>query len=150
MFPNTLPTDASQERIRAFVRNQDVRWRRQPLVSYAAARGPMQYGFTIELHAAHVRPKHAPRPGCDECQELYDGLAELARAVIPPVLKDTLFEVYPFRGELVFAPSRGGREEVVLDIDVVHRTGVGPVDECELACLARLKARLADLGARRL
>jgi hypothetical protein len=150
MSPDTTATGGPQEGLRAFARNQDVRWRRQPLATTAADGSLTQYGFIIELHAAHIRPKHPPHPGCDECRDLYVGLAEIANAAIPPALRDTVFEVHPFSPGLSFAASRGMRAEVVLEIDVVHRNGVGPVDECERSCLGKIEAALTRLGARRL
>jgi len=139
-------------RIRAFVKEHDVRWRRLPIGTVSEESEPLlvTIGFTVELHAAHVHPQHPPRPGCDECVALYDGLADLVRAAIPKAVIDTLFEVRPFRGELLFAQSRRGRDEVMLAIDVVHKSGVGPIDECERSCLEKLESSLPAFGAKRL
>ena len=141
---------SASERLSTFAREHDVRWRRVPQVTEAFREEPVQVGFTLELHAAHVNPKHPPHPGCDECVELYAGLAEIARAVLPRGERPTRYEIHPFRGELVFAPSRGARDEVVLALDVVHKNGLGPVDDCERVCLAEIEAALLIIGAKRL
>ena len=145
-----VAAESPSERLRAFAREHDVRWRRAAQVTDAFSDAPVQFGFTLELHAAHVRPKHPPHPGCDECVELYEGLADIARAVIPRVNRPTQYEIRPFRGELVFAPTRGGRDEVVLALDVAHKNGLGPVDDCERLCVAEIEAALLVVGAKRL
>lgn len=143
----TLDTNR-QQRLSGFVREHDVCWRRLPLTTNALSSQPVQFGFVLELHAAHVRPNHPPQPGCDECSALHAGLAEIARAVLPLDRRATRHQVRVLHTMLAFATTQGGRLEVVVEIELTHRSGLGPVDDCERRCLTEIEKGLRELGAR--
>ena len=107
-------------------------------------------GFELELLGTHAEGTGHVSPGCDACVEVYDALWELAKFIIPrePNLP-TMFEIEPYETALRYSSIRKNRPDVLLQIKVVHRSGLGPIDECEQHCLQLMQNRLDALGAYR-
>lgn len=107
-------------------------------------------GFELELLGTHAEGTDHVSPGCDACVEVYDALWKLAKFIIPrePNLP-TMFEIEPYETALRYSSIRKNRPDVLLQIKVVHRSGLGPIDECEQHCLQLMQNRLDALGAYR-
>lgn len=107
-------------------------------------------GFELELLGTHVEGTDHISPGCEACVEVYDALRKLAGFIIPQGQnRPTFFEIEPFEPALRYASVRKNRPDVLLEIKIVHRSGLGPIDDCERHCLQLMQNRLHALGAYR-
>ena len=107
-------------------------------------------GFDLELLGTHAEGTDHVSPGCDACVEVYAVLRELARFIVPRNQSPpTRFEIEPFERALRYASIRRDRPDVLLEIKIKHRNGLGPLDECEQHCLHFMQNRLDVLGAYR-
>ncbi len=107
-------------------------------------------GFDLELLGTHAEGTDHVSPGCDSCVEVYDALRKVARYIVPDDQRlPTLFEIEPFEPALRYASIRKNRPDVLLEIKITHRNGLGPLDDCERHCLQLMQNRLHALGAYR-
>jgi S1-C subfamily serine protease len=89
-----------------------------------------------------------PAPGCDHCQEVFGGLLEIAEHILPSKSdRPSEYLIGPYEHSIRYSRKRGLRPDVSLTIKIVHRQGLGPVDECEQRCLKVMEERLVALGA---
>lgn len=107
-------------------------------------------GFELELLGTHAEGTEHVSPGCDACVAVYNALRKIAEFIVlyDPKLPAT-FEIEPFETALRYAAVRRNRPDVLLEIRIKHRDGLGPIDECEQHCLQLMQNRLAALGAYR-
>lgn len=117
----------------------------------------VQIGFDIELYGTHSEAvlehrEPMPEPGCPRCQEVWNHLDELARAVLPPDDRESDYRVEYFNASLSFDKKRRvhanlDRPDVKLVIEVRHREGYNlPADACETRCVQDMIAALRHLG----
>lgn len=107
-------------------------------------------GFELELLGTHAEGTDHVSPGCDSCVEVYRALREVAKFIIPQDQSlPTCFEIEPFEPALRYASIRKNRPDVMLEMKIMHRHGLGPIDECEERCLQRMQNQLDELGAYR-
>lgn len=140
------------ERLRVIVSRHEVCYEVWP--EWASLWGAKtQIGYRLELcgvneHGGAEAEGH-PTPGCPRCRRTYDDLRRIAEWVMPGEEgRASRFEVEGFDRAWHVAPKqRRSRNEIVLAVKVLHRRGVNePADECELACLAAMRTRLAEIG----
>ena len=107
----------------------------------------LQSGFAVELYGAHASHGHFPIAGDRSCRLVYDDLrlvAELIRPVDTPMVRCVFDDFVP---ALHHSPRREFRPDVRLTIHVRHGGPFAlPVDTHEQRFLARLEARLVDVG----
>ncbi len=139
------PDDTTE--LQQLVRRHQLYWEVWP--EYLSFEGrPRQVGFRLGLLGTHDHPAHPPVPGCEECQKVYRDLVRVGRWILPKAQRDSVYRILPFEAAIAYPPHGGSRQDVVLSIRIVHRTGFDlPVDACEAACLAEMKDRLRQLGA---
>jgi hypothetical protein len=107
-------------------------------------------GFELELLGTHAEGTEHVTPGCDACVEVYKALWKVAKHVIPQGGNlPTEFEIEPYEPALRYASIRRNRPDVLLEMKIVHRVGLGPIDDCERHCLQLMQIRLDALGAYR-
>jgi hypothetical protein len=142
---NTATNDESDLELRELVRRHRVTWEsHQELAVCDGVLAPI--GFIVELSAVHDHPAHPPSPGCPECAPVREALQRICSAVLPRGEHASWYDVHVGSG-LEVDPHRGGAPELSATIEVLHRGTVNrPPDECERACLAEIRTRLAQLG----
>jgi hypothetical protein len=129
--------------MRTFVRSHHVQYHVWPEV-WRCRRAITQVGYRLELAAdAPTTPAHAT-PGSEASREVYDGLRDVARAILPAPDADARCEIEPFdnawHGRLI--------PEVILNISVLHRgDGTVAADLAQRQCVAEMKKKLQALGA---
>lgn len=142
-------TTADESEIRDLIQRYKICWEVWP--EWIVNKSHLdKTGFELELLGTHAEGTDHVSPGCDACVEVYSALWKLARFIIP---KDrnlpTDFEIEPFEPALRYASIRKNRPDVLLEIKIMHRIGLGPIDECEQHCLQLMQNRLDALGAYR-
>ena len=107
-----------------------------------------QIGFVLEICGTHEPGIEHPTPGCEHCQRVFAGLQEISMHIMPREQRPSVYEVQAYDHALRYAPKRRNRADVILALNIRHRTGFErPVDECEVRCLTEMKQRLRELGA---
>jgi hypothetical protein len=143
---------ATPERLREIVGRHEVCYEVWP--EWASLWGAKtQIGYRLELCGVNehgdAEAEGHPTPGCPRCRRTYDDLRRIAEWAMPKEgERASRFEVEGFDRAWHVAPKqRRSRNEIVLAVKVLHRRGVNePADECERACLAAMRARLAEIG----
>jgi hypothetical protein len=107
-----------------------------------------QIGFRLELYGTHPPDVGHLDPGCVHCREVWAALKRIAAAIIPDGSRDSEYDIETFDDALHYSKQRKNRAEVELHIDIIHKSGFGPVDECENRCLKEMTDKLVQLGAR--
>lgn len=142
-------TAANESAIRDLIQRYKVCWEVWPEVIPNGGRLE-KTGFALELLGTHADGTEHISLGCDACVEVYFALWRLAKFIVP---KDqnlpTCFEIEPFEPALRYCAMRRNRPDVLLEIKIKHRSGFGPVDECEQHCLQLMQNRLDAFGAYR-
>jgi len=143
-----LVEDSNLEDVREFVRRHRVCFETYPII--AVRRGTrIQVGFELELGA--MMPESLGEPLRDRrlCQRLFDGLCDLARAVISGAYPGIRFEIGPCDSALRYSGSPGLHPEVLLRLRILHRKNYfDPLDEEETRCLFDTERALRQLGVR--
>jgi 2-alkenal reductase len=107
-----------------------------------------QIGFELELSGTHPPEVKNASPGCDHCQEIFGALLEIAEHILPSKSdRPSKYLIGPYEHSIRYSQKRGSRPDISLTIKIVHRQGLGPVDECEQRCLKVMEERLVALGA---
>jgi hypothetical protein len=117
----------------------------------------VQIGFDVQLYGTHSEAvlehrEPMPEPGCPRCQEVWNHLQELARAVLPPADRESDYRIDGYSGALSFDRKRRARSgfdrpDVELVIEVRHRESYNrPADACEARCVQDMIAALRHLG----
>jgi hypothetical protein len=107
-----------------------------------------QVGFELELSGTHPPEVKNPSPGCHYCHDVFNALFRIAECILPLNSgQPTRYNISPYEQIIRYSRGRGSRPDVSLTIHIVHRQGLGPVDECEQRCLKLMEERLATLGA---
>lgn len=128
------------------VKKYRVCWEVWP--EYSSVHGSAkQTGFELELIGTHPPAVDHPTPGCNECRLVFSALVDIAEAIIPKDRRDSQYPIDAFDQSIRYAPERSNRPDVTLKIKIQHRSGFGPVDECEKRCLREMEERLQQLGA---
>lgn len=128
------------------VRKYRVCWEVWP--EYSSVQGAAkQTGFELELIGTHPPSVGHMSPGCVECRLVFSALVDIAEAIIPTDRRDSEYPIDGFDQSLRYAPERNNRPDVTLKIRIQHRSGFGPVDDCERRCLLEMEERLRQLGA---
>ena len=105
-------------------------------------------GFDLQLYGLHEHPGGI-MPGCPECTKVYAALHEIARWILPAEERPSRYEIEEFDHALHAAPDLKDRDEVRLEVKIVHRHDFfAPVDPCEERCLSEMKQKLHRLGMR--
>ncbi|MBI5548454.1 MAG: hypothetical protein HY901_31615 [Deltaproteobacteria bacterium] len=108
----------------------------------------VKVGFELQLWGLHEHPKGVT-PGCHECVRVYAALKEIAEWVLPKEERPSRYEIRPFEPALHVAPDLKDRDEVLLEIKIVHRHDFfSPIDKCEERCLSEMRQKLGQLGMR--
>lgn len=109
----------------------------------------VKIGFDLELYGTHDHGETRLTPRCEHCVQTFADLREIAEWIMPRDERPSRYEIEPFDGALRLSPKRKLRGEVVLTMKIVHRHRFfQPIDDCEQRCLAEMKKKLAELGAR--
>ena len=108
-----------------------------------------QIGFRLELFGTHPSEVMHADPGCIHCREVWTALKRVADSITPPRDRDSDYDIETFDDSIHYSKLRKNRPDVELHIQITHKSGFGPPDECESRCLDEMTARLQDLGARR-
>ena len=107
-----------------------------------------QIGFELELSGTHPLEVKNATPGCKYCHEVFSALRQIAEHILPSKSdRPSEYVISTYEPSIRYSRSRGSRPDVSLTIKIVHRRGLGPVDECEQRCLKVMEEGLADLGA---
>ncbi len=142
----TAPLD-DQAELREIVRRHRMTWESRPELA-ASGDSLMPIGFRVELTAVHDHPAHPPSPGCPECMPVMDALHRVSLAVLPRGEHASWYDVHVGTG-FEMDSRRRGLPQLTASIEILHRGEVNrPPDECERACLAEIRGRLAALGVR--
>ncbi len=105
-------------------------------------------GFDLQLYGLHEHPEGV-MPGCPECEEVYEALHEIAQWILPTEQRPSRYEIEGFDQALHAAPDIKDRDEVRLEVKIVHRHDYfAPIDPCEQRCLGEMKQKLQRLGMR--
>ncbi|SRR6266700_180881 len=142
-------TTTNEPSIRDLIQRYKICWEVWP--EWISDRGHLRkIGFELELLGTDAEGTDRVSPGCDSCGEVYLALREVARFIIPQEQGlPTCFAIEPFESALRYASTRRNRPDVLLTIKIMHRCGLGPVDDCEEHCLQLMQNRLDALGAYR-
>lgn len=147
--------NSNQRELREFIRDHQVCWETRPITAILGD-DPRQVGFELELRAVHGPSSHKPKPGCPECQRLFQELRKLAEAIFPHEHRPSRYEIRPFDHSFHLDPSRGFRPEVALRPEIVLRIEIldrkdyfQPDEACEISCLKEMEQSLKELGARK-
>ena len=136
--------------LRESVQRFKVCWKVWPECIYVGDQ-KRQVGYQLELAGTHEAEVAHPRPGCEQCQSVYNALRQIAEYIIPREERPSTYEIGPFDRSIHYWPLHSNRPDVLLTIKILHRRGSDqPVDECEDRCLEEMEARLRELGACRL
>lgn len=107
-----------------------------------------QIGFELELSGTHPPEVKNASPGCRSCREVFSGLRQIAEHILPSKAdRPSEYVISSYDPSIRYSQKRGSRPDISLTIKIVHRRGLGPVDECEQRCLKVMEERLAALGA---
>jgi hypothetical protein len=103
-------------------------------------------GFRLLLWGLHEHPRGV-QPGCAECVQVYRDLAQIAEWIVPKEDRPSRYEIEPFDRGLHAAPDLKDRDEVRLEVKILHRHDwSAPIDPCEERCLADMRRNLRALG----
>ncbi|HEX7962608.1 MAG TPA: hypothetical protein VF493_22045 [Terriglobales bacterium] len=109
-----------------------------------------EIGYELELLGTHAEGTEHVNPGCGACIEVYEALHQIANWLIPQnTTIPSRFEIEPFEPALRYASVRHQRPDVVLEIKILHRCGLAPIDECEKHCVKVMQDKLSSIGAYR-
>ena len=104
-------------------------------------------GFELELSGTHPPDVTNVSPGCHSCREVFNGLRQIAEHILPSKAdRPSEYVISNYEPSIRYSRSRGSRPDVSLTIQILHRQGFGPVDECEQRCLKAMEESLAALG----
>jgi hypothetical protein len=106
-----------------------------------------QTGFRLELYGTHPPDVVHADPGCAHCHEVWTALKTVADSITPPKDRDSEYDVETFDDSIHYSRLRRNRPDVELHIEIIHKSGFGPVNECENRCLKEMTAKLQQLGA---
>lgn len=135
--------------LKELVTRHQVCFETYPIWHVLPGGGKVQIGFELDLIGTHDHPRKPPSPGCAECHTVYRALITIAQAILPPSDRPSRYAIEPYDVSISFSPRRKMRKDVSLAIDVMHRDRFDcPLDECEVRCLAEMKERLKQIGAR--
>lgn len=141
-------SEAAVERLRSLVEKHSVHFEARPEEQLVDGK-IVKIGFELQLYATHDHGETRLTPGCERCVQTFADLREIAEWIMPREQRPSQYEIEPFDSALHLSPARKLRGEVVLTMKIVHRHGFfQPIDECEQRCLAEMKKKLAELGAR--
>ncbi len=139
--------DRQEAHLRELAARHRVRYEVHPetqVVEHQLAR----VGFDLQLYGLHEHPEHV-MPGCPECTKAYAALREIAQWILPTELRPSRYEIEGYHPELRAAPDLKARDEVRLEVAIVHRHDFfAPIDKCEERCLSEMKQKLRRLGVR--
>lgn len=143
-----LDSEVTFERLKSLVEEHSVNFEARPEESLVDGK-IVKIGFELQLCGAHHHEETRLTPGCERCVQTFADLREIAEWIMPREQRPSQYEIEPFDSALHLSPTRKLRGEVVLTMKIVHRHGFfQPIDECEQHCLAEMKKKLAELGAR--
>jgi hypothetical protein len=131
--------------LRNLVQRYKVSWEVQP-EAFATNSHLEGIGYQIDLAGALARSEH-PSPDSRPC-EVYEALRRIAEWLVSS--KDdpyVPFEIEPFDASVHYSSLRDNRPEVILQLTVQRRCGLGPADPCEKCCLHSTEEKLTSLGA---
>ena len=142
-------TSIDEVTVRELIQRYKICWEVWPEEIYTNSHLE-QTGFELELLGTHPDGTRNASPGCDACVDVYRALNYVARFILPEN-KDlpTRYEIEPFEPALHYSTTRRNRPDVTLEMKIVHKHGLGPVDECEKNCLQKMQTELDRLGAYR-
>ena len=141
-------SEATVERLRSLVEKHSVHFEARPEEQLVDGK-IVKIGFDLELYGTHDHGETRLTPGCEHCAQTFTDLREIAEWIMPGDERPSRYEIERFDGALHLSPTRKLLGEVVLTMKIVHRQGFfQPIDECEQRCLAEMKKKLAELGAR--
>lgn len=140
-----VPT-ATDVAVPGLVRRHQVRFEVRPDEEIAPDGRRVRVGFQVDLWAVNERLEI---PDGEESRRAYADLRAIAASSVPGDTADTRFEIEPFDAALYPAPEGHGREEVRLEVRILHRHETfAPIDRGEEVCLAEFRRRLVELGVK--
>ena len=142
-----MTTAISNERVVCdLVQKYQVCWEVQPELVVTKTH-LVQIGYQVEL-AGPLAENTVPS---DRARfEVYNALHKIAEWVVSENKHPSArFEIEPFESAVHYSSLRHCRLDVILNLKILHRCGLDPVDECEQDCLKAIQERLAFLGAHR-
>jgi len=144
VLPSVDAHSRKEQELRERVRRHKIHWQAWP--EYHVRGSERQHvGFRLGLLGTHDRPSTRPIFGCPESWKVYTSLHELARWILPEEGESDL-QVSVDSASLMV---QGDRRDIMVTIKISQRHGFDqPVDAREVQCLATLKERLLELGAR--
>lgn len=142
-------TTANGTAVRDLIQRYRICWEVWP--EWVSDKGHLgKTGFEFELLGTHPEGTDHVSPGCGSCVEVYHALRRVADFILPDNKGlPTSYEIEPFEPALRYASIRKNRPDVLLEMKIVHRSGFGPIDECEERCLQLMQNSLDSLGAYR-
>lgn len=106
----------------------------------------IKVGFDLKLWGLHAYPEGF-MSGCRECERVYQDLRKIADWILPKDERPSRYEVEGFDSTLHEAPDFKDRDEVLLEVKILHRhDAFSPIDACEERCLKEMRENLAKLG----
>ncbi len=141
---STFEEDSRQEEeLRERVRRHRICWYTRPEHQVREAKR-RQVGFRLGLLGSQDWPGTHPITSSAEFWNLYRGLHELARWLLPQVNDEGDLQISVFDASLT---STGHRQDVIVTIKIIHRQGFDhPVEAGELRYLADMEEKLLRLG----
>jgi len=137
---------SSEQELKALITKYRICWSTYPEKAFVD--GTLrQIGFRLELYGTHPPDVVHADPGCVHCQDVWSALKRVANSITPPNDRDSEYEIETFDDSIHYSKLRKNRPDVEFHIQIIHKSGFGPVDECENRCLNEMTAKLEQLGA---
>ena len=144
VLPSADAHARKEQELRERVRSHKIHWQAWP--EYHGRGSERRHvGFRLDLLGTHDRPSTRPISRCPESWKVYTSLHELARWILPEEGESDL-QVSVDSASLMV---QGDLRDIMVTIKISHQHGFGQtVDALEVLCLATIKERLCELGAR--
>lgn len=104
-------------------------------------------GYRLELYGTHAPQIEHVSPGCDYCRNVWEALNKIGQEIVPAGTSDSQYQIEVFDDSIHYSKERRDRPDVELHIQIIHRSGFGPIDACEDRCLKEMTNKLRTLGS---
>lgn len=104
-----------------------------------------QVGFRLELYGTYPSEMIHASSGYLRSHEVWAALKEVARWIMPAAIDGAECEIEAFDNAIHYSRVRRNRGDVELHIRIIHKSGLGPVDQSEAECLEQMITGLRNL-----